>query len=207
LPISSPKISGIADKKVARAIRQLYLTLRIGITDDYIGQIDDDLYTARVEDVYENKQALSFGVPFKKAKLDEKEIIQYCTDNNIDSSLESGCQNVQQNLYTAQQSAWLEEEKNREGPKLLVQRMPSQVNAALVGVNYLQNQGITVTSKSSPAPTTKVCNGDDDCWSLVDPRLLPSSGGQGITLEGAQDVMSSKLAPSVSLLQSEVILG
>jgi hypothetical protein len=198
-------ISGVADEKIARGLGQSRRSLGQGITDDYVGDIDDDLYTMRVEDGYEYKRAPAIGAPFKKRKLDAEEIKKYCNDHNLDSALESNRTNARRHLYADQQTAWMEAEKNRAEPVALAQRTSSQVNVAAGVMSHRpEDRNAKGVNSLPPALTTAreedtaLGAGDALFLSLIDPELLLGSREHRETLEQCDEENTLSVAPEAA---------
>lgn len=193
------KVPGVADEAVARAIGQSRASLSKGITDDYVGGIDTDLYTARVESGYQAKQSPLLGAPFKKAKLDHATLTNHCEQVGIEPS-KSGLHTARRHLYADQQTAWIETERNRQEPptplpasarelkRPLKQRTASQVNSAPTSIKPTQIGGPDFSNKSSAAATAAAATAveDQDFAGFIDPQLLLHPGDQALPLETVQ---------------------
>jgi len=191
------KISGVADHTVALAIGQSRKTLGRGITDDYVGDIEVDLFSARVASDFQHKHGPAIGAPFQKTKLELGEALKYCEDNNIEPT-ESGLQTARRHIYAAQLDAWMEKEKNRdESPpttlpgnsqqqrrtRPLKQRTPSQLNSLPAPGQKLQTSGVDLLEESALGSSSFIGTVDQGLMGLIDPKVLFDSADQGMPLE------------------------
>jgi hypothetical protein len=199
------RISGVADQTIARGIGQSRLSLSKGITDDYVGDIEADLYAARVASDFQSKRTPAIGAPFKKLKLNPEEVKKYCEENGIDSS-KSGIRTARRHLYAEQVSGWIEEEKNRHEPptalratpqqqltQSLAQRTANQINSALVSSEQLQigGPGLLNQSSSAASSTTTAAREVQGFMRFIDPQLLLNPGDQFVPLEEALDASAA----------------
>lgn len=95
---------------VRRALGHTHDSVRNGVTDRYIGRRKDDHWAARLNHSAHERDD-SFGIqlassPFTKRKIDTKDINNFCTSNNLDSTDRNDRYRARQELEKIQRDQW-----------------------------------------------------------------------------------------------------
>jgi len=103
---------GVADDVVAKSLGQTHKSFNTGITDGYVGDIEVETYTGRVEDLFEGRTQPAIGEPYRKARVTTKEIDDYCSENGIDATSRTGRSKAAHHLRANHKSDWMIAQKN-----------------------------------------------------------------------------------------------
>ncbi|KAK9312037.1 hypothetical protein V1524DRAFT_411146 [Lipomyces starkeyi] len=198
------KITGVANDATAAALGHTRISTAKGLTDKYVGSLDHDLYTDRVEAGYVYGRAPALGAPYKKVRLSSDETTKFCLENKLNPTLKNHRQRAGERIRAMRRSEWIEEQKNRKvtpetldddpknstKPKPLAQRTKSQVNAASVGVasSTQTSRGDGSDRRLSPLKAS----GNETWKSFIDPQLLLAFGENSTSLQDAEGIMSSE---------------
>jgi hypothetical protein len=85
------KIRGVADETTSAAIGHTRRATARGVTDSYIGDVDYNVFSARVENAYKYRRALAIRAPYKKVRLTPKETTDFYIENNLDPTSVNNC--------------------------------------------------------------------------------------------------------------------
>jgi hypothetical protein len=170
MKLPSDGMLGVADAGVARTLGQTRRSLSGGVTDRYVGDIEADVYTPRVEQLFHSRKQPAIGAPFKKPRLRKEEVDEYCRDNAIDPSSSSGRQRAMRALHSQKKSDWMEAEKNRTLLPTLKETLPTSKETLSISKETLPTSEETLLiSKEPPSKkprlrkeeVTKYCRDND----------------------------------------------
>lgn len=206
-------IQGAGNPAVAKALGHSRHTLGRGITDDYIGFIEEDLYEKRVANGFKGRRDPLLGEPFKKVKLAPDEITKYCVENGWETQDKVARKRAGNRINRLKKQRWITEEKERHlAPQALpiTQPPPQERTFNRINPRPAQGPGKIETSNSNPQDTA------DNDMSLIDPQLRNATDEEVYYLQsvlagesiGTEDeaIGDSQAARSKEMLGMSVLL-
>jgi hypothetical protein len=179
IPISKHPI-GVATKEVAQVTGHSANSLLNGTTDRYVGEVEQDTYTTRAEQLCMSRKAPTIGAPYKKRRLANSEITTYCEENDIDPASKNGRQRASEALHSQRKVEWMESEKGQDWTA-------SNTSQTSVSTPSTTSKRSATASASpiiaTPASTTSSVSTTPD--TLIDPRLLLLDGGDAVMDDAA----------------------
>jgi hypothetical protein len=111
-----PTNLGAADAGTAKAMGQTAKTLHTGVTDEYVGDLEEDTYTARASELFEGRTQPAIGKPYQPVRVTSKEVDDYCSKNNIDVKSKKGRSKAAHHIRKKHKADWMTAEKNATIP-------------------------------------------------------------------------------------------
>ena len=73
-----------------KTLGQTHKSFGTGVTDGYVGDIEVETYTDRVEEMFEGRTQPAIGEPYRKVRVTTKEVEDYRNNNGIDAAMKTG---------------------------------------------------------------------------------------------------------------------
>jgi hypothetical protein len=103
---------GAATRAVAKIGGHSSASFLGGTTDKYVGEVEQETYTARAEQMFLSRKAPAIGNVHKKIRLKEGEITTYCEENNMDPLSRIERNRASASIHRKRKIGWMETEKN-----------------------------------------------------------------------------------------------
>jgi hypothetical protein len=209
---SDGTLPGVADAGVARALGQSRQSLNFGITDLYVGDLEADLYTARVKQMFQSRKQPAIGAPLKRRRLRTEEVDEYCKDNGINPSSSNERTRAIRALHSQKISDWMEAEKSGSTLRPASKSTPPALKSALP-ISREQSKHDLVGSVRPAAPIAKQSSAD--FMSVLDPRLLDDADSvevddselqrlQALLLDGVEELDEEQEAIGLDTLLENI---
>lgn len=105
---------------VAKTLGQTHKSFGTGVTDGYVGDIEMETYTDRVEELFEGRTQPAMGALYQKVRITTKEVDSYCSVNGIDAASKTGRSKAAHHLRAKHKSDWMTAQQNATIPSLPV---------------------------------------------------------------------------------------
>lgn len=98
---------GVADDVVAKTLGQTHKSFGTGVTDGYVGDIEVETYTYRVEELFEGRTQPAMGELYRKVRVTTKAVDGYCSENGIDAASKTERSKAAHHLRAKHKSDWM----------------------------------------------------------------------------------------------------
>ncbi|MCJ1435728.1 hypothetical protein MMC27_005103 [Xylographa pallens] len=183
---SADSVAGVATREVAKVGGHSAHSYSGGVTDKYVGEVENDAYTPRAEQMFVSRKTPLIGNAYKKRRLTTTEIDTYCQQNNIDPTFKPGRGKAGRQIHGQQKIGWMESEKAQGRTPSI----PSPTTVSTSNPASVKSTTTTTLPSSSLMPiSTKIINSSASTVSSIpiDPLLLLHDEGD-VAIQDEGDV-------------------